>query len=287
MNKKQRKILSAILIVLVIIVGSLGAYGIYVNSHKDSQKTEKTSTKNTSKKNKVKNSSSSKKDKKTKKSSKKSSISSSSTSSSSESTSSSSSSKSEADKTSSSDAKNMTRQNAVDAATQLLKAVQKAPDGKMSEADRIKALKNNTDPKTLVGQDAWDKIYLSDFMGSDKRGAKLTAQALLNVVSSIESSGNNNLTPSQMDYNGAVYLDTKTKTAYVPLNLYTNASTNISLEMIYVDGQWKLSPFSLISEISIRVVSNDSIKGTPEADENSSSNSGTLPNQSSSSSSAN
>lgn len=283
MNKKRRQIISAILIVIVLLAGGAGAYGIYTQQH--SHKTNKTSKVVKTKRTSSYKKSTSEKKKKTNKKHSTSSNTSSSTTSSQSSDSQTKTASTNATSTSNDD-KGMTRQSAVSAATKLLQAVQVAPDGKTSEADRLKQLKANTDPKKILTQDTWDQIHLSDFMSSDKRGPKLTAQALLNVVSSIESDGNKSLTPAKMDYTGVVYLDNTTKTAYVPLNLYTDASTNISLEMVYINGQWKLSPFSLISEISIRLVSNDSIKGSPEADENSSSNSGTLPNQSSSSSSS-
>lgn len=148
----------------------------------------------------------------------------------------------------------MTREGAVEASQRLLRAV---ADNKQSVKTRLSMLsKKGNNPSSYanaLSQSARDQIRLIDFMNTDNRGRILTAQALLEVVQGIQANGNKNVTATKANnYGTIVYFDKDTKTAVVPVDLYTTVQTNLNMTFVYVDGQWKFDPYNLISEISVR-----------------------------------
>lgn len=148
----------------------------------------------------------------------------------------------------------MTREDAVEASQRLLRAV---ADNKQSVKTRLSMLsKKGNNPSSYanaLSQSARDQIRLIDFMNTDNRGRILTAQALLEVVQGIQANGNKNVTATKTNnYGTIVYFDKDTKTAVVPVDLYTTVQTNLNMTFVYVDGQWKFDPYNLISEISVR-----------------------------------
>lgn len=150
---------------------------------------------------------------------------------------------------------NLDKNSAVLATTEMLKELQKSPDGKSTLAERMeKASGDNFKEDEIFTKAGWNYIYLSDFMSTDPRGKKLTAQSLLSVIHSIEENDNKDLNASDVDYSGVVYLDPTLKAAYVPVDLYTNAATNLSFEMVLINGEWKLQPYTLISQIALKSV---------------------------------
>lgn len=165
--------------------------------------------------------------------------------------------------------KRFSREGAVIATTELIKELNVSPDGKMSLEDRMKEVSKETYDKNLIFTDkAWAKLRLTDFMSTDPRGTTLSAQSLLSVIHSIQETGNKEMTPAEIDYSGVVYFDKDMKIAYVPVDLYTNAPTNLSFEMMYKDGEWVLQPYSLIAQIAIRSMDTDTANKTPEGTTN-------------------
>ena len=159
-----------------------------------------------------------------------------------------------------------TRTGVVHAAQTLLQDVNKAPDGKMTDEKRLDALKKDKNSyKTVISNDVWNRVHLVDFMKTDARGGQLTAEALINVTHSIKQSGNKTITAAASDtYSGIVYFDKENKIAIVPVDIFTSASTNLGMEFIYKDGKWIFMPYSLISEITIRVTDQEALANTPE-----------------------
>lgn len=150
---------------------------------------------------------------------------------------------------------NLDKNSAVLATTEMLKELQKSPDGKSTLAERMEKVSgDNFKEDEIFTEAGWNYIYLSDFMSTDPRGKKLTAQSLLSVIHSIEENDNKDLNASDVDYSGVVYLDPTLKAAYIPVDLYTNAATNLSFEMVFINGEWKLQPYTLISQIALKTV---------------------------------
>lgn len=162
-----------------------------------------------------------------------------------------------------------TKEGAVKATTEMLKELQKAPDDKLTLANRMDKVSAKDYNKSEIFTEAgWNYIHLSDFMQTDPRGATLAAQALLSVIHSIEETGNKDMKPAEVDLSGVVYFDEKLKTAYVPIDLYTNAPTNLSFEMVYINDVWILQPYTLIAQIAIRTMEQSVISQTPEGKKN-------------------
>lgn len=167
------------------------------------------------------------------------------------------------------------RKGAVLAAQNLLQEVNKSPNPKLSDSDRIKLLNKTQNNYTKVlNKDARDRINLVDFMKTDSRGSVMTAQALINVVVSIKKSGNKNIVAvSSPDYSGIVYFDKKNKIATVPVDLFTTSSTNLGMDFVYTDGKWMFQPYNLISEITIRLTDQENMKNNTKSSSSSSSSS--------------
>ena len=142
---------------------------------------------------------------------------------------------------------------AVKATTDALKELQKTPSPDLTLEERAKKVSSlNYDKKSVFTNSGWSKLRLQDFMKDDPRGAALTAQSILSVINLIETSGNKEINATPIDYSGAVYFDSDAKIAYVPVDLYTNSSTNLTFEMVYIDGKWTMQTYSLISQIAIK-----------------------------------
>lgn len=159
-----------------------------------------------------------------------------------------------------------TRNGAVKAMTDMLKLFNEAPTEGMTLADRANLLTaDDIDYSQVFTTEAWSHIYLTDFMGTDPRGRKLAAQAILTVLNSIQTVGNTDYTAVDVDYSGVVYFDKDLNVAYVPVDLYTSSATNLSFELLYIDGYWTLQPYTLITQIAIKNADNASLTNTPEA----------------------
>lgn len=154
------------------------------------------------------------------------------------------------------------KKSAVSTLTSMLNEFDKAPKDKMTLEERAKELnKDNYDKGKIFSDKAWNSIQLDDFMKTDPRGVKLTAQSILSVLNAIHSStSSKTIAPAEVDYSGVVYLDSQAKIAYIPLDLYTGTSTNFSIELFYMDGEWKLQPYSLITQLAIKTTAANAIQ---------------------------
>ena len=74
-----------------------------------------------------------------------------------------------------------------------------------------------------------------------------TSLALLSITSMIP---NNEVTPSIVNLEDVVF-DKYSKTAYIPLDIYTGRFSGLSFELVYKDRQWKLNPYSLMRTIQL------------------------------------
>lgn len=151
----------------------------------------------------------------------------------------------------------MTKEGAATTAQAFLQAVDKSPDGKMTDDQRLDfLLKDPQNYKKALTEQAWSQVHLADFMNApDGKGQTLTAQALIQVVSSIKKSGNKKVEISNLaEFSSIIYFDKESKTAFVPLDLFTTSATNLNLQFVYRDGKWLFVPYSLIAEINIRAV---------------------------------
>ena len=83
-----------------------------------------------------------------------------------------------------------------------------------------------------------------------EEGYTTSAMAILAIIKNLTEIGNENLNPVSNDTQ-YVYLDETTRIAQVPIDYYTGVGGAVSMELVYVDGQWKLSPYSLLQSIQL------------------------------------
>lgn len=159
----------------------------------------------------------------------------------------------------------LTREGSLEATTILLRALNKSPQEGLTLKDRLDEVsKENFDKNKVFTEEGWNLLNLSDFMKTDPRGEVLIAQSMLSILNVIEESGNKDITPASVPLEGVIYFDKEMKISFIPVDLFTNAPTKLSFEMVYVDGEWLLQPYTIISQIAIRTTEQGLINKTPE-----------------------
>lgn len=137
---------------------------------------------------------------------------------------------------------------AMAAAATLLTAANKH-SANLSADDRVKAFEDSSaDRNTLADMSTIDSLtrFTNDF---DNDLRKTTYQSLVKVSSLLDGNNDGKIEARSSDLYKYVYLDSETGTAYVPLQVFSNNAPAFSLEMVYVDGQWKFAPYTLLDAI--------------------------------------
>ena len=142
---------------------------------------------------------------------------------------------------------NFSKEGALEAATNMLKSFNADPSNKLSIDDRIKGIDKDKKLDDYISASAKSYLYLKDFMDKEE-GYTTSSMAILAIIKNLTEIGNENLNPVSTDTQ-YVYLDETTRIAQIPLDYYTGVGGAVSLEM--VDGQWKLSPYSLLQSIQL------------------------------------
>lgn len=144
---------------------------------------------------------------------------------------------------------NFSKEGALKSATEMLKSFSSDPTSKLSIDDRIKNIDNSKKIDSYISDTAKSYLYLKDFMNKDE-GYAASTMAILAIIKNLTDLGNENLEPVSSDTQ-YIYLDEDTRIAQIPLDYYTGVGGAVSLEMVYVNGQWKLSPYSLLQSIQL------------------------------------
>lgn len=147
---------------------------------------------------------------------------------------------------------NFTREKAVDAMRDILVSIKKDVDGKdRTIEERMKALDNpKTELKDVISQETIDKLYLSDEFKKEKFNRQFAASVLLTYHQLIsETSKNKEFKPLLDDFSSVVYLDNKMKNAQIPLDVFIGENRGIAFEMQYIDGEWKLNPYTAMMSL--------------------------------------
>lgn len=138
-----------------------------------------------------------------------------------------------------------TKQSAIDSVKEILTEI-KGSDNKDKLKERLtkldsddKAYKDNT----YFPQNVLSKIYLPDTMNNDNVYQN-TATALLALTASLEET-TGGIEVKILDM-ASLVIDKKTDTVFVPLDIFVGRFTGITLQMVFIDGQWKLLPHSLM-----------------------------------------
>lgn len=139
---------------------------------------------------------------------------------------------------------------AMAAAATLLTAANKH-SANLSADDRVKAFEDSSaDRSTLADMSTIDSLtrFTNDF---DNDLRKTTYQSLVKVSSLLDGNNDGKIEARSSDLYRYVYLDSETGTAYVPLQVFSNNAPAFSLEMVYIDGQWKFAPYTLLDAIRL------------------------------------
>lgn len=127
-----------------------------------------------------------------------------------------------------------------------------------SVADRLELLDNEkTDIEDIFNEDVINKLYFAEEFKDDKFNRQFAASALLVYYDIIVSNGNKDILPIIESYDDLVYLDSRFMTAHIPLDLFVGGSTGVSFEMQYVDGEWRLNPYTAMMSLNLMSILNN------------------------------
>jgi hypothetical protein len=127
---------------------------------------------------------------------------------------------------------------------------------------RLERLDNEeTDIEDVLTKEAIDMIYFSEEFGKDKFNRQFAASALLIYHELIMDAVNSDdFKPVIESFDQIVYLDNKFMTAHIPLDIFVGSGTGVAFEMQYVDGEWKLNPYTAMMSLNMMGVINESIE---------------------------
>ena len=126
---------------------------------------------------------------------------------------------------------------------------------------RLERLDNEeTDIEDVLTKEAIDMIYFSEEFGKDKFNRQFAASSLLIyhelIMDAVDSDG---FKPVIESFDQIVYLDNKFMTAHIPLDIFVGSGTGVAFEMQYVDGEWKLNPYTVMMSLNMMGIINESI----------------------------
>lgn len=136
---------------------------------------------------------------------------------------------------------------AVASLTNILQVADKSPTG-VATAVRLQTLDKDDysviDPKLPT---------LMHYGPDSTAGMKTSTYQALVTLSSVVRDKNSDKTIRTVNEDAwtKAYGDPEIGVVFVPLSVYTGTGSAFSLEMIYVDGEWRLAPYSLLDAIRL------------------------------------
>lgn len=138
-----------------------------------------------------------------------------------------------------------TKQSAIDTVKEMFTEI-KGSDDKDKLKERLTKLDSDDNAykdNTYFPQNVLAKIYLPDTMNNDNVYQN-TATALLALTALLEENvGSIDVKVLDM---ASLVIDEKTNTVFVPLDIFVGRFTGVTLQMVFIDGEWKLLPHSLM-----------------------------------------
>lgn len=103
-------------------------------------------------------------------------------------------------------------------------------------------------PQAYRDQFRWVDFYEKD---SEVIGAALVATLYIGEKAKevAKAQGSDIIGPWSSNPERDVFLDKEMGIAFVPLGIYLGSQSGMSIELVAVDGKWKIAPYSLISAI--------------------------------------
>lgn len=160
---------------------------------------------------------------------------------------------------------NFNRDEAVKVLKELMHEVGNVPSNINTEEEdtiifRLKMLNSeDTNIEDVLTKEVIDKLYFAEEFGNDNFNKQFAASALLIYHEIIRDNGVANDFNTVIDsFEEIVYLDNKFMTAHIPLDIFIGSSTGVAFEMQFIDGQWKLNPYTIMMSLNLIGVLNDS-----------------------------
>lgn len=149
---------------------------------------------------------------------------------------------------------NFTRKDAVKALNNILVNVGKdIEDNDRNVEERLKILeKDNSKIEDVLRKEVIDNLYLEEEFGQNNFNLRFIASGLL-VYNRIitETIKIEDFKPVLLDFDELVYFDRKLMSAQIPLDIFIGKGTGMSFEMQYIDGEWKLNPYTAIMSLNL------------------------------------
>ena len=115
---------------------------------------------------------------------------------------------------------------------------------------RVQALEQSGDHSSLADLTTMDALtrYTPEF---DEALKTTTRQSLIKASSLLDDNNNGKIEVRGNNPHQYVYLDQQAGVAYVPLQVFSEHAPAFSLEMVYIDGQWRFAPYTLLDAIRL------------------------------------
>ncbi len=138
------------------------------------------------------------------------------------------------------------RKDALAAAANLLTVADKSPTGATAQT-RLEKLSSGD--SSVIDPSLSGLVYTTDFIGSNKSLQTSTYEALVTIASYVSKNGS--VTPLSTTQWANVYVDQHAGVAFVPMSSFYDGGNDFNLQMVWVDGTWKLEPYSLLDIVRL------------------------------------
>lgn len=149
----------------------------------------------------------------------------------------------------------LTKQSALDTLTIILNDLNDYTD--KSAKDRIELVEKSPEKfKEYIPESVLDRLHIPDAYATEEMYTNVSL-ALLSfsaVFSDVHEDGKIQPVSINLD---SIYMDEDNKIVKVPISVYNPASLQISFDLYFMDGQWKISPINLLEGIQLSNQLND------------------------------
>lgn len=116
--------------------------------------------------------------------------------------------------------------------------------------DRMEKL--DSGDNSSISKELQDKLRFIDIFEDTKSLQANTYQSLITLSTVITMANDSEeILPVSENAWAAVYIDSETGNAFVPMSIYSETNSGFSLHLIYDGKDWKLSPYSLIDSVKL------------------------------------
>lgn len=141
------------------------------------------------------------------------------------------------------------RKAALAAATDILNLSGNSPTGTKFD-ERLNSL--DAGDTEVIDPELTKLIRFQDSFADSEDMKNNTYQSLITMSTLImNATGSLEIKPASDTMWKNVHVDSEMGTAFVPLSIYAGPSASFSMEMVYIDGGWKLAPYSLLDSVKL------------------------------------